>query len=313
MRIFRLHADCYQPGSKIKIINMSGRILLIPLILFFTTSYAQQEAIHKFLSDSSMNHAFVSLYIVDADKGDIIAEINPDKSLTQASVMKLVTSSASIELLGSDYRFKTILAYSGTIKKSTNTLDGDIIIQGGGDPCLGSNHFQGHYGNFIEKWREEISQLGIKRIRGRVVSDDSYFDYQPIPAKWSWEDIGNYYGAGAYGLSISDNTIKIHFKTGAEGSIPVLTYIEPTSIALEFKSYLKSSGNSDEGYVFSAPYNKYCWIAGSIPVEREDFVLNASIPDPPMFTAELLEKSLKEDVTFLYRKCKEFTKRWELQ
>ena len=36
---------------------------------------------------------------------------------------------------------------------------------------------------------------------------------QPVPAKWLWEDAGNYYGAGAYGLSVFDNTYEIHFKT----------------------------------------------------------------------------------------------------
>jgi D-alanyl-D-alanine carboxypeptidase/D-alanyl-D-alanine-endopeptidase (penicillin-binding protein 4) len=46
--------------------------------------------------------------------------------------------------------------------------------------------------------------------------------------------------------------------------------------------------------VFLSPYGKNGWIAGSIPAEREDFVLKASISDPPLFIAQLLEKNLKE-------------------
>jgi D-alanyl-D-alanine carboxypeptidase/D-alanyl-D-alanine-endopeptidase (penicillin-binding protein 4) len=267
--------------------------LLFPFILYFTVTSAQQNAIERFLSDSSMIHAFVSLYIIDADNGKVIAEHNPDKSLTQASVMKLVTTAAALEMLGPDYTFKTIIGYSGSIKKGSKTLDGNIIIKGGGDPALGSENFPEYYRSFIEKWVEEISKLGIKRITGRVLTDDSYYDYQPVPAKWNWEDMGNYYGAGVYGLSLFDNTLKIHFRTSGEGSTPVMTDVQPSGSGMEFDNYLKAHGSTDEGYVFSAPYNNKGWIAGSIPVDREDFVLKASISDPPLFIADILDRRLK--------------------
>ena len=45
--------------------------------------------------------------------------------------------------------------------------------------------------------------------------------------KWLWEDIGNYYGAGAYGLSVFDNTFEIHFRTSGDGSKPEITRIVP--------------------------------------------------------------------------------------
>ena len=294
MRIFRLPAGYYQHWNKTRTGNMLRTTLLIPFIIYFTTSFAQQSAIEKFLADSSMAHASVSLCIIDANNGNVIEEHDPDKSLTQASVMKLITTAASIELLGPDYKFKTLLGYSGTIKKGSGTLDGNIIIKGGGDPALGSEDFPGHYERFIEKWVEEISKLEIKKIRGRVLTDDSYYDYQPVPANWSWEDMGNYYGAGVYGLSVFDNTLKIHFKTTKEGSIPVITDIQPYGSGMVFKNYLKSFGATVEGYIFSAPYSREGWIAGSIPVNNEDFVLKASISDPPQLIANLLERRLKE-------------------
>jgi D-alanyl-D-alanine carboxypeptidase/D-alanyl-D-alanine-endopeptidase (penicillin-binding protein 4) len=273
---------------------MTRRILLIPFIFYFTTSSAQENSIQKFLSDSSMQHASVSLLIIDADNANIIAEHDADKSLTQASVLKLITSAASIELLGCDHTFITTLGYSGSIKKGSGTLDGNIIIKGGGDPVLGSENFPHYYGDLIEKWTDEILKLGIKKIKGRVLADDSYFDYQPVPVKWTWEDIGNYYGAGVYGLSVFDNTIEIHFKTGSEGSVPVITDVRPSGTAIEFKNYLRAYGSTDNGYVFLSPYSNSGWIAGSIPAEMTDFVLKASIPDPPLIIAQLLEKNLKE-------------------
>jgi len=43
-----------------------------------------------------------------------------------------------------------------------------------------------------------------------------------VPAKWLWEDEGNYYGAGAYGLSVFDNTYEIHLKTFPAASLRLL-------------------------------------------------------------------------------------------
>ena len=294
MRIFRLPAVFCQLRYKTKSTDMTRRILLIPFIFYFTTTSAQQNSIQKFLSDSSMEHASVSLLIIDADNANIIAEHDADKSLTQASVLKLITTAASIELLGSDHTFSTTLGYSGSIKKGSGTLEGNIIIKGGGDPALGSENFPHHYGDFIEKWAGEIVKLGIKKIRGRVLADDSYFDYQPVPAKWTWEDIGNYWGAGVYGLSVFDNTLEIHFKTGSEGTVPVITDVRPSVTVIKFKNYLRAYGSKDNGYVFLPPYSNIGWIAGSIPADSADFVLKASIPDPPLAIAQLLEKNLNE-------------------
>lgn len=101
---------------------MINSLFLILFIISVTICSAQQQEISKLLADSSMAHASVSISIIDAATGDMIAGNDPDRSLTQASLMKLITTAASIELLGSDHTFKTVLAYSGTIKKAQGSL-----------------------------------------------------------------------------------------------------------------------------------------------------------------------------------------------
>lgn len=271
------------------------RILsIIFLLLFPFISYSQQSQIEKFLSDSSMIHSSVSLSIIEADSGNVISQINPEKSLTQASILKLITTATAIEMLGKDYTFKTTIGYSGEIRKGSKTLNGNIIIKGGGDPTLGSENFPEFNNGFIDNWINNILALGIKKINGRIIVDDSYYDYQTIPSGWSWEDIGNYYGAGAYGLSISDNTLQVHFKTNGNGSFPILTSITPEGSGIEFTNFLTASGTEDNGYIYSAPYGNSGWIAGTIPEDKEDFILKGSIPDPPLFLAKAFNKKLKD-------------------
>lgn len=270
------------------------RIYPIAFSLILTCSVnAQKRSFDRLLSDSSMTNASVSFTIRDADDGNIIFDRNGDKSLSQASVMKLITSAAALELLGPDHVFTTMLCYTGKIKKGSGILEGNLIIRGGGDPALGSERFSDHYGNFMDKWVDEILNLGIKKIRGSVIADDSYFDYQPVPPKWNWEDMGNYYGAGVYGISIFDNTLKIHFQTGPEGTRPVINATEPMGSDISFINDLTAAGSADEGYVYSSPYAYSGWITGTIPVNRKDFILKASIPDPPQMAAALLCEKLR--------------------
>lgn len=265
--------------------------------LFIVTSFLSfpQKGISDwFLSDSSLQYASVSFRIADAATGVTISEYDSRRSLIQASVMKLITTASALQLLGPDFRFETSVGIRGTLPEGSGILRGDIIIKGGGDPCLGSERFPEYYENFIEKWVDAIKSAGIRKVTGKVITDDSYFDFEPVPDGWIWEDIGNYYGAGVYGLSVYDNTLKLHFKTSGEGTKPVMTAMEPLSTGVELTSNLVSSGNTDQGYVYLAPYTQKGWISGKIPVNSEDFILKASLPDPPLFMAVTLKEALKK-------------------
>ena len=238
-------------------------------------------------------HASVSLCVADAETEDVFIDYNSEISLIPASVMKVITSAAALELLGPDYTFKTRVGYTGTLNKRSGKLTGNIIILGGGDPALGSQYFSEHYQNFTDNWVSEIKKLGIKRIKGRIITDDSYYDYLPVPDKWLWEDEGNYYGAGAYGLSVFDNSYEIHFKTFSDSSSPEITRIIPAECKQELTNFLIASGTTDEGNVFTAPYGSSGWMHGKIPVNQLDFVLKASVTDPPLLLARIINDKLK--------------------
>ncbi len=270
-------------------------IFVISLSYLTFCTFSQQRYPETFLSDTSMIYSSVSLLVTDAKTGEAVMEYDSGKSLTPASVMKLITTAVSIELLGPRYTFKTVIGYTGTINKRTGRLNGDIVIQGGGDPTLGSEYFSDHYQDFQNAWVTEIRKQGIKEIDGRVITDDSWYDFLPVPAKWLWEDVGNYYGGGAYGLSVFDNTYEIHFNTSSDSSQLIITDIVPNEYMFEFSNWLIAEGTSDEGYVFAAPYSTNGWLAGTIPVDREDFILKASITDPPRLIAKMINERLEAE------------------
>jgi len=93
-------------------------------------------------------------------------------------------------------------------------------------------------------------------------------------------------------LSVFDNTYEIHFKTMSTAHYLFLK-ICSGRIRSELADFLISSGADDKGYVFAAPYSTGGWLAGKIPVNQLDFVLKASVTDPPMLLAKIVTKKLK--------------------
>ena len=74
-----------------------------------------QSIVDRQLGYSEFDHANVTLTLLDIETNKLIAAHRPDKVLIPASSLKLITTLTGIKTLGSDYRFKTGLYYSGTI------------------------------------------------------------------------------------------------------------------------------------------------------------------------------------------------------
>lgn len=265
---------------------------LLVIAVLFTKAGAQKAEITNFLPDSIFGPASISLTVADLNTGEVLVTIDPNRALTPASITKLISTSAALELLGADYRFRTVVGLTGELNKSGSILTGDIIIRGGGDPTLGSENFPDYHPDVVSKIASAVEAAGIRKIKGRIIADDRAYDFNPASSRWSWGDLGNYYGAGPYGLSVFDNTHKIYYRTGVRGSIPEIIKVEPKMTGLQLTSYLTAEGSTDRGYVYSAPYGTYGWITGFIPESREEFVLKASIPDPPKLLATLVTEEL---------------------
>lgn len=271
---------------------------VIAFILFWLiqiNGIAQIENnIRDFVNDSSFRHAGISICLRDSESGDIIADYNKDMALGSASVMKLVTTAVALETLGPDFSFITRIGYAGDFNPPDSILYGYIVIKGGADPSILSEYFPDYNKDILDKWADDIVNTGIKEVKGAVVSDAAIFNHHPAPGGWTWSDLGNYYGAGAHGICIFDNMYRIHFKTGTEGSIPEITSVKPDIPGLIIENRLTSYGSTDNGYVYLEPYGDHAVIRGQIPPGRDDFVLKASIPDPPLLTAIMLQEAMKE-------------------
>ncbi len=256
-----------------------------------------QQLAQEILGYTSMKHASFSFFVKNMGTGGSVADINSEMSIPSASTMKLVTTATAFQILGAGYRFQTRIMYSGSLDSVSGTLNGDLYIVGGGDPTLGSRHYnsEGHQTDFLKTWADSLKSLGINKVNGRVIADGSLYRYDGVPSGWVWGDIGNYYGAGPAGLTIFDNMCILHFNTKFGGDTTELMCTEPFIPGLNIINEVKSDNSGkDNAYVYGAPYSTDWFAMGSIPRDKENFQVKASIPDPELVAALEFEKALSE-------------------
>ncbi|WP_207535525.1 D-alanyl-D-alanine carboxypeptidase/D-alanyl-D-alanine endopeptidase [Desertivirga arenae] len=263
-------------------------ILLTIAIPAFTQSLNQKisVAFASLENDPQLKYGQASLTVINAKTGDIIFAKNEKTGMSPASTLKTVTSATAFNVLGKDFRWETTIGYNGTI--ISGTLKGDLIIKGSGDPTLGSNRYEETKADVIlEKWSKAIKQAGIRKIEGRIIADDQLFGTQIIPQGWIWQDIGNYYGAGASSVSWRENEIGVNFKAGSKpGSPSKLTGMFPSLLDLSVINEVTtgSAGSGDNVYAYSAPYTHIVYLRGTYGLDLEK-TIKISCPDPALSLA----------------------------
>lgn len=281
----------YKPKLFRKIIYSGIFILLTFLTPAQNQSTSIQQKIAAWQNTTGLTNASVCMAVSDTKTGESLLKSEPQLSLVPASIMKVVTTATALEVFGPDFRFQTVLSYSGNIRN--DTLSGDLLVIGGGDPTLGSEYFPEN-NRFPEEWISAIQQKNIRVVTGNLILDASVYESQMIPNTWIWEDIGNYFGAGASGISVYDNLYEIHLSSGnVPDQLTKVIMITPVIPNLDLLNEVRSSDlNSDQAWVFGSPLENRRIIRGTIPKNRNDFIIKASVPDPQALLASEFRKKL---------------------
>lgn len=277
------------------------KIFLFLLAVYSLNAFAQNDAsfnasFKKFAGDASLKHALISLYVVNSNSGKAVTEVNINIGVAPASCQKVITAATAYELLGQNYFYKTTLAYTGKIEKGI--LNGDIVIKGSGDPTFGSPRYKStSEENIITAFKDAIARQGIKELNGNVYADESLWNDEVTPDGWIWQDIGNYYGAGARALNWRENQYDLFLKSGKNiGDSASIVGTKPLFVdGLNLKSMATSAakGSGDNMYIYFPLNDPFGYARGTIPVNESRFTISGAMPHPAQQLAITLEAALK--------------------
>jgi len=257
-------------------------------------------AFKTFENDAQFKHASISLYVVDSKTGKPVFDKNSELGLATASTLKVVTSTAAFELLGKDYRYKTDIGYNGTI--TGNTLNGNLFITASCDPTLGSWRWDNTtMDTVLQRILAALKVNNITAITGDIIIDESKWSTQGTPNGWTWDDIGNYYGAGARALNWHENQYDLILSPGKNtGDAVEVVKTEPllkSTLINELKTGKPGSG--DNSIIYLPENGETGFVRGTVENGAKNITVSGAMPNAAFsFSEHLKAFLLKNDIDY---------------
>lgn len=245
-------------------------------------------AISILTSHPLTEQANMSVLVRNLRTGEVVEEYRAHHVVPPASVMKLLTTAAALETLGSGFRFTTELGYTGTIEHGV--LHGNLYIRGCCDPSLGDKK-QGR--SFLNRWVKAIQDAGILSIEGAVIADMSMLDADAMNPNWLMEDAANYYAPGIFAINYLGNSLNIVLRSGPIGSVADVVRTDPEISGLQFINHIRCTDIAYDGaFVHGMPYSNERYLTGAVPSNLGTFGVRSDIPNPGLLLAQDLQARL---------------------
>ncbi len=196
-----------------------------------TTAQLSPE-IESLIENSRASNAFWSVQVRDMH-GQVLEDLNGDKLIRPASNLKLISSGAFFDILGSHFTFETKLFGRGY--QEGEVWRGDLIVKGSGDPSINGTFYDDNPLYVFEKWAKSLKKQGITEIDGDLIGFDGLFDDIPYPRGWEWDDLTFYYAPKISALSFNSNLVDLEIKAhGPVGTVPDIEWFPFNTPYVEF-------------------------------------------------------------------------------
>jgi D-alanyl-D-alanine carboxypeptidase/D-alanyl-D-alanine-endopeptidase (penicillin-binding protein 4) len=255
-------------------------LLLLPLLLLTVAPAPHAQStlpaqVAQSLAAAKIPVANVAVVVQEVGVHHEILRANAVAPMNPASVMKLVTTYAALELLGPAYRWKTEAYASGALQDGV--LEGDLVLKGGGDPKLDLEGF----GRLVRALRGK----GLREIRGSLVADRGQFAL-------TGGDAARFDGDPFRPYNVLPDALLVNYKSLRFAFLPeggaVRIYAEPRPPALEIVNVLKiSDGACPEGSAFREllrptfePARQRAIFSGHYPASCGEKDLNVALLEP---------------------------------
>ena len=255
------------------------------------------------LSNPAASKGEWGLLIADAATGETLYALNEDKYFVPASNMKLFSTALALSKLGVDYKFQTTLETRGTISDD-GTLSGDLFLVGRGDPNLSNRkfpfnlkeEFDGPPEKVLAELADKLVAKGVKKIKGDVVGDDSYFPREPYPDGWEIGDMVWEYGAAISAIVLDDNTATLTLTPGILAGDAVKAEIAPVTPDFYVENDIVTSAAEVKSDITLTrePGAQLVVVRGTLPANSAPRKLILAIHEPALHAAAVLQKLLTD-------------------
>ncbi|MBC7909524.1 MAG: D-alanyl-D-alanine carboxypeptidase/D-alanyl-D-alanine-endopeptidase, partial [Pyrinomonadaceae bacterium] len=253
-----------------------------------------RSRIDGLIDSSSLNSARWGLFIMSVRDGRVLHARDAGYGFTPASNMKVYTTAIALDLLGASYRWRTSL-YSATAPEPDGTINGDLILYGRGQPDMAIENKDGQHKSSLGVLADELYRRGVRRVRGNVIGDESYFRGEPLGNGWLWNDVQWYFGAEPSALTVGGNEVTLNIAPAAKPGEPARIKLEPET---DYVRLVNETMSVERGQPATIGINRglsdnVVRVWGDFPLGGRGFNARLSVHQPALWAARLLREELR--------------------
>lgn len=264
------------------------KFLILFLMLLSSPSYA--ESLNDILKNIIKKHRFNenTLGLVIEDDGKEIFNLNGGKLMVPASLTKIITGAAVLNIFPLNQKFETKLMTKNPIR--SGMLDGDLCLKGGGDPAFVSE----------KMWFliNELTRTGLKTINGNLIVDASRFDDELYDAGRDAVRVDRAFDAPVSATSFNWNSTNIFIRPGDTAGSAARVFLDPVSDYLELENKVRTVSKSGvknlEAVRVKAGDHDKIIVSGTISLDAGESVIYKSISNPNLWIGMHLKEFLKQ-------------------
>ena len=193
-----------------------------------STATELPKPVHKKLRNYGIPARNVSVYVQEVSSPSALVAFNQDVPRNPASVIKLLTTVMALDVLGSEYTWRTEAYVRGHL--SDGRLRGALTLKGYGDPFMTPEAFL--------KFVRGIRVRGLREISGNVAVDDSYFKASARQRSEFDGEPGRVYNALPHALSLNFQSTQFYLSPDRQ-SETVRVFTEPPLANLHISNGLE--------------------------------------------------------------------------
>ena len=266
--------------------------LRIPLVLICSLlpvgpALAGLESdIHAILQDKLLDKAAVGVMVVQLSptgaQDRLLFQTRPELPLAPASNMKVITSSAILDALGPEFRFRTLLVKHGD----------DLVLVGDGDPTFGDAELLKKSNwtttTVFQNWAEQLKKAGLSSFN-RLLVDDSVFDAVLFHPRWDPNQGHSRFSAEVAGMTLNAGGVDLAVHASAAGRLASYTMNPPTRYLPVQNTCV--GGTASNVILDRLKGTNSLILKGSCPAGREVSV-SITVHDPALYAGTVLAETL---------------------
>ncbi len=261
----------------------------IVLILCFINVLANQsiEKEINLLLNKVPKSTIAAIQITKASNNKVIYKHNSTTVVIPASTTKLFTTAVALTTFGEKYKFTTKL-FTDDDNLKDGVIDGNLYIKGFGNSMFSEND--------LDDYVAELKRLGIKKITGKIIADDSYLDNLYSREDWIEDEVDNVPLPPISALALNENKMIVSFSSGKKKGGLLEVHVFPLNKFVKIQNSATAADGKRKPRV-KLSFDGKNYIVNVSGTLRRNFStgISVKVENPSFFIASVLHSKLNAE------------------